>query len=56
MRFEMPFKGKAGEGAVSFGLQRKPKSVAIPPVVVLWGGIDAFKEERPRLKEKLSAS
>ena len=43
----MPFKGRAGEGAVSVGLLRKPKGVATPPVVVLWGGIDAFKEERP---------
>ena len=46
-RVEMPFKGNAGEGAVSVGLLRKPKGVTQPPVVVLWGGIDAFKEERP---------
>lgn len=46
-RVEMPFKGRAGEGTVSVGLLRKPKGVVKPPVVVLWGGIDAFKEERP---------
>jgi len=46
-RIEMPFNGRPGEGAVSVGLLRKPKGVAKPPVVVLWGGIDAFKEERP---------
>lgn len=46
-RVEMPFKGRAGEGTVSVGLLRKPKGAAKPPVVVLWGGIDAFKEERP---------
>jgi hypothetical protein len=46
-RVDMPFKGKAGEGAVAIGLLRKPKGAARPPVVVLWGGIDAFKEERP---------
>ena len=46
-RVEMPFKGNAGGGAVSIGLLRKPKGVTQPPVVVLWGGIDAFKEERP---------
>ena len=34
-RVEMPFKGKAGEGAVSVGLLRKPKGVARAPVVVL---------------------
>ena len=46
-RVEMPFKGRAGEGAASIGLLRKPKGVARPPVAVIWGGIDAFKEERP---------
>jgi hypothetical protein len=46
-RVEMPFKGNASEGAVSVGLLRKPKDVTKAPVVVLWGGIDAFKEERP---------
>jgi esterase FrsA len=45
-RVEMPFKGQAGKGAVSIGLLRKPKGEAKPPVVVIWGGIDAFKEER----------
>jgi len=44
---EMPFKGNPGEGRASIGLLRKPKGVAKPPVVVIWGGIDAFKEERP---------
>ena len=46
-RVEMPFHGRPGEGSVSVGLLRKPKNVAKAPVVVIWGGIDAFKEERP---------
>jgi esterase FrsA len=46
-RVEMPFHGLPGEGTVSVGLLRKPRNVASPPVVVIWGGIDAFKEERP---------
>jgi pimeloyl-ACP methyl ester carboxylesterase len=46
-RVEMAFHGRAGEGASSVGLLRKPKGLAKPPVVVIWGGIDAFKEERP---------
>lgn len=46
-RVEMPFKARTGEGKASIGLLRKPKGIAKPPVVVLWGGIDAFKEERP---------
>ncbi len=46
-RVEMPFRGRAGEGSASVGLLRKPKGVEKPPVVIIWGGIDAFKEERP---------
>jgi esterase FrsA len=46
-RVEMPFNGRGGEGRASIGLLRKPKGVARPPVVAIWGGIDAFKEERP---------
>jgi esterase FrsA len=45
-RVEMPFRGRAGEGRSSLGLLRKPKGIERPPVVVIWGGIDAFKEER----------
>jgi len=46
-RVEMPFKGRPGEGTASVGLLRKPPGATKPPVVVIWGGIDAFKEERP---------
>ena len=46
-RVEMPFRGRPGEGSKAIGLLRKPRGVVKPPVVVLWGGIDAFKEERP---------
>ncbi len=45
-RVEMPFRGRPGEAAVSVGLLRKPAGLTEPPVVVIWGGIDAFKEER----------
>jgi hypothetical protein len=45
-RVEMPFRGRPGEGTVSVGYLRKPKSFEKPPVMILWGGIDAFKEER----------
>jgi len=45
-RVEMPFQGRPGEGNVSVGYLRKPQGVERPPVVALWGGIDAFKEER----------
>ncbi len=46
-RVAMPFQGRPGEGKISAGLLRKPKAAEKPPVVVIWGGIDAFKEERP---------
>jgi pimeloyl-ACP methyl ester carboxylesterase len=46
-RVEMPFQGRAGEGRISVGYLRKPKGIDRPPVVVVFGGIDAFKEERP---------
>lgn len=45
-RVEMPFRGRPGEGSVAIGYLRKPDGRENPPVVVLWGGIDAFKEER----------
>jgi hypothetical protein len=57
-RVAMPFKGRSGEGNASIGLLRKPRGAAKPPVVVIWGGIDAFKEERssdPYLKAGLGA-
>ncbi len=46
-RVDLPFRGRPGEGSVAVGLLRKPKEVEKPPVVIIWGGIDAFKEERP---------
>jgi len=46
-RVVMPFRARPGEGQVSVGLLRKPTGIDRPPVVIVWGGIDAFKEERP---------
>lgn len=45
-RVEMPFKGRPGEGNVAIGLLRLPRADHKLPVVVAWGGIDSFKEER----------
>ncbi|MDO8562851.1 MAG: alpha/beta hydrolase [Candidatus Limnocylindria bacterium] len=46
-RLRIPFHGKAGEGDAIVGDLRVPRGrAARPPVVVLWGGIDSFKEER----------
>ncbi|MFG3289214.1 alpha/beta hydrolase [Streptomyces sp. NPDC048179] len=41
----VPFEGRAGEGdSVSFFVAR-PRGVERPPVVMMWGGIDVWKEE-----------
>jgi esterase FrsA len=45
-RVEMPFNGRPGEGSASIGLLRCPKADRPLPVIVAWGGIDSFKEER----------
>jgi pimeloyl-ACP methyl ester carboxylesterase len=44
-RVEMPFKGRAGEGDKVVGYLRLPPNVKRPPVQIIWGGIDSFKEE-----------
>jgi len=44
-RIEVPFSGREGEGdRVSFYVAR-PTGVENPPVVIIWGGIEAWKEE-----------
>jgi len=44
-RITVPFAGRDGEGdSVTFYLAR-PSAVARPPVVLMWGGIDVWKEE-----------
>jgi hypothetical protein len=45
-RVEMPFKGQPGEGKVIVGLLQKPPGQGPCPVLVTWGGIDTFKEDR----------
>jgi esterase FrsA len=55
----MPFQGRAGEGSANVGYLRVPAPPTLQtwgerdgragggwPVVVVWGGIDGFKEER----------
>ncbi|MES2412393.1 MAG: alpha/beta fold hydrolase [Pseudomonadota bacterium] len=44
-RIELPFDGKSGEGKKVVVLLRRPAGVARPPVVVMWGGVDAYKEQ-----------
>ena len=44
-RISVPFAGRAGEGREVVGLLRRPTGVAKPRVVVMWGGVDAWKEQ-----------
>ncbi|NIO08111.1 MAG: alpha/beta hydrolase, partial [Deltaproteobacteria bacterium] len=45
-RVEMPFHGRPGEGNSIVGLLQKPSAPTPLPVLVTWGGIDTFKEDR----------
>lgn len=45
-RVEIPFTAGAREGDRVIAYLRRPRGAGQPPVVVQWGGIDAFKEER----------
>jgi esterase FrsA len=44
-RVAIPFAGRDGEGRQVVGLLRRPTGVARPQVVVMWGGVDAWKEQ-----------
>lgn len=44
-RMELPFHGRAGEGTAVPVYLHRPRGVDRPPVVVMCGGIDQFKEE-----------
>ena len=45
-RVRIPFAGRPGEGDAIVADLRLPGGATRPPVLVLWGGIDSFKEER----------
>ena len=42
----IPFRGRPGEGDTIVAHLRRPAVAERPPVVVTWGGIDSYKEER----------
>ena len=44
-RVEIPFAGQASEGRHVVALVRRPVGVSHPPVVLMWGGVDACKEQ-----------
>ena len=45
-RHVIPFEGQPGEGKEIVFYLRKPTGISRPPVVVCWGGVDGYKEER----------
>ena len=45
-RVEMPYAGKQAPGATIVGYLHKPRRDGALPIVVQWGGIDSFKEDR----------
>lgn len=44
-RVVIPFDGRDGEGKQIVLLVRRPAGVEQPPLVVMWGGVDAYKEQ-----------
>jgi esterase FrsA len=54
-RICVPFAGRAGEGREVIGLLRRPASVARPRVVIMWGGVDAWKEQMTAISEAFLA-
>jgi esterase FrsA len=44
-RITVPFAGAAGEGDEVVFYYRRPLGVTRPPVLVMWGGVDAWKEQ-----------
>lgn len=54
-RVEIPFAGQPGEGSQVVVLVRKPVGVTRPPVVLMWGGVDACKEQMTAASDALLA-
>lgn len=54
-RVAVPFDGREGEGREIILLVRRPSGVARPPVVLMWGGVDACKEQMTAATDALLA-
>ncbi|TFY91186.1 alpha/beta fold hydrolase [Pseudomonas kairouanensis] len=44
-RIAIPFAGRSDEGTEVIGYLRKPVGIKSPPLVIMWGGVDAWKEQ-----------
>lgn len=54
-RIALPFQGRADEGHEVVFYFRRPAGIARPKVIVMWGGVDAWKEEMTELSNGLLA-
>lgn len=54
-RVEIPFDGRADEGRVVVALVRRPQGIDSPPVVIMWGGVDACKEQMTAASDAMLA-
>lgn len=54
-RVTLPFRGLSGDGTELVLLVRRPQNVARPPVVLMWGGVDAWKEQMTAMSDALLA-
>ncbi|MES2512200.1 MAG: alpha/beta fold hydrolase [Pseudomonadota bacterium] len=54
-RIAIAFDGREGEGREIVVLLRRPAGVEKPPVVVMWGGVDACKEQMTEASDALLA-
>ena len=52
-RQAVPFAGREGEGGEVVLLVRRPPILAKPPVVLMWGGVDACKEQMTAASDAL---
>jgi hypothetical protein len=56
-RVEIPFAGKVGEGTHAVGyFVRAPGDTAQRPLVIMWAGIDIFKEDRTEIWQPILAA
>ena len=55
-RVELPFDGRAGEGTTLALLVRRPPGIARPRVVIMWGGVDAYKEQMTGVSDAVLAA
>ncbi len=54
-RVAIPFDGREGEGKEIVFYYRRPQGIVKPQVVVMWGGVDAWKEEMTEMSNLLLA-